>query len=108
MEKSLADCKLANSVTLSTRVRINILKAMAKKLMNEKAYTFIDAVIRFGGALTRTDLDEAYRRAGGAFRGQVEQHFVVLREGNPFVGSQPTGGKPRAGKRRREDEKMKK
>jgi hypothetical protein len=45
-----------------------------------RAYTFIDAVLRYGSTLVQQDLDEAYRRAGTAFRGQLEQHFVVLRE----------------------------
>jgi hypothetical protein len=30
--------------------------------------------------VVREDLDEAYRRAGNAFVGQMEQHYVVLRE----------------------------
>jgi hypothetical protein len=106
--KSVGRLYVSNSVSLSTRVSIDILKAIAKKLSNSKeaahvaahssrpilhvkaqgagkdrvtrAYTFIDAVIKYGGILTRVDLDEAYRRAGSAFRGQMEQHFVVLRE----------------------------
>jgi hypothetical protein len=106
--KSVGRLYVSNSVSLSTRVRIDILKAMAKKLSNNKeaahvaayssrpilhvkaqwagkdqttrAFTFIDAVIKYGGILNRVDLDEAYRRAGSAFRGQMEQHFVVLRE----------------------------
>jgi hypothetical protein len=35
---------------------------------------------QFGGAIVREDLDDAYRRAGVAFKGQMEQHFVVLKE----------------------------
>jgi hypothetical protein len=47
---------------------------------NIRAFTFIDAIIRYGAVLVQADLDEAYRRAGSAFRGQLEQHFVVLHE----------------------------
>ncbi len=49
-----------------------------------RAFTFVDAVIRYGSVLAQEDLDEAYKKAGSAFKGQLEQHFVVLREGyNP-------------------------
>jgi hypothetical protein len=105
--KALGRLYVANSVTLSTRVRIDVMKAIARKLSkgseaahvaafssrpilhvkslnpddpNIRAFTFIDAIIRYGSVLVQADLDEAYRRAGGAFRGQLEQHFVVLQE----------------------------
>jgi hypothetical protein len=121
--KAMGRLYVANSVSLSTRVRIDILKSIAKKVTNDKdaahvaayssrpilhvksgtgagatnrAYTFIDAVIKFGEALRYEDLDEAYKKAGGAFRGQLEQHFVVLRE--TIV---PT--KVRSGKRDRDE-----
>jgi len=129
--KALGKLYVANSVSLSTRVRIDILKAIAKKLTNTKdsahvasyssrpilhvktavpsgepqnrAYTFIDAVARYGGVLVQQDLDEAYRRAGSAFRGTMEQHFVVLHEA-----VEPTARRDervtRGGKRGREDE----
>jgi hypothetical protein len=112
--KALGKLYVANSVSLSTRVRIDILKVIAKKVTNSnesahvasyssrpilhvktnqtrgdpinRAYTFIDAVIKFGKALVREDLEEAYRRAGSAFKGQMEQHFVVLHDGD--AGSQ--------------------
>ena len=32
-------------------------------------YTFSDAVVRYGEGLQEADLGNAYRRAGGAFRG---------------------------------------
>jgi hypothetical protein len=80
---------MSNSVTLSTRVRIDILKAIAKKITNPKesayvaayssrpilhvrsknekgeetmnqAYTFTDAIIRYGQNLVKQDLKEAY------------------------------------------------
>jgi hypothetical protein len=89
-------------------VRIEILKAIAKKISNDKdfafvasfisrpvlhirqkndknekptrSYTFIDAIKQFGTQLLKTDLLEAYAKAGKAFAGQLEQNFVVLKE----------------------------
>jgi hypothetical protein len=126
--KTLGRLFMSNSVTLSTRVRVDIMKSIAKKITGAKesayvasyssrpilhvcstgkggevinrAYTFIDAIIKYGRLLLRCDLDEAYRRAGSAFRGQLEQHFVVLRESGPVGGGAPTG---RPGKRQRND-----
>jgi hypothetical protein len=75
-----------------------------------RAYTFTDAIIRFGQILNKHDLDDAYKRAGTAFRGQLEQHFVVLRDWKRFS-SGPTGpgtssrsgrGESRSGKRPRQ------
>ena len=117
-KKSEKDCGkifIANSVTLATRVRIDILKAMAKKNSNEKeimlvsafvsrpvihvrskdggsrlgVFNFSDALVRFGSNLTVIELEEAYRRAGLAFRGQLQQNFVVLTE---QISSGPRGG----------------
>jgi len=128
--KALGKLYVANSVSLSTRVRIDVMKAMAKRLTNtrdsahvasyssrpilhvktastsgepiSRAYTFIDAVSRYGGVLVQQDLDEAYKRAGSAFRGTMEQHFVVLHEFGPATrGEEST---VRSGKRTREEE----
>jgi hypothetical protein len=123
--KSLGRLYMSNSVTLSTRVRVDIMKAISKKIASSnesayvaayssrpilhvrstgtngevinRAYTFIDSIIRFGKVLLRCDPDEAYRRAGTAFRGQIEQHFVVLRESGPVGGAAggAAGGAPR-------------
>jgi len=136
---TLGKLYMSNSVTLSTRVRIDILKSISKKISNDKesgyvaayssrpilhvrtktgrgdeavnrAYTFTDAIIRFGQILNKHDLDDAYKRAGTAFRGQLEQHFVVLRDWKRFS-SGPTGpgtssrsgrGESRSGKRPRQ------
>jgi hypothetical protein len=134
---------IANSVSLSTRVRVDIMKAVAKKLTNKvvgahvaayssrpilhvkdvgkpestsRAYTFVDTMTQFGGAVVQDDLQEAYRRAGSAFKGQLEQHFVILRESlpprPPKSGSASGSGSGSAsgtkgkggGKRSREDE----
>ena len=126
---------MSNAVTLSTRVRIDILKAISKKVTNEResayvaayssrpilhvrtknaagvevatrAFTFIDAIIRYNQILVDQDLEEAYKRAGNAFKGQLEQHFVILREWRPQQ-PQPKPGSSRdatrSGKRTRED-----
>jgi hypothetical protein len=136
---SMGKLYMSNSVTLSTRVRIDILKSISKKISNDKesgyvaayssrpilhvrtktgkgeevvnrAYTFTDAIIRFGQILNKQDLDDAYKRAGTAFRGQLEQHFVVLRDWKRFT-SGPSGsgasgrsglGGSRSGKRPRQ------
>jgi hypothetical protein len=129
---NLGKLYMSNAVTLSTRVRIDILKAIGKKVTNAKdsayvaayssrpilhvrtktgrgeevinrAYTFTDAIIKFGRSLVRQDLEEAYKRAGTAFRGQLEQHFIVLREWNPEAPrARPEVVRP--GKRSREEQ----
>jgi hypothetical protein len=97
---------LTNSVTLATRVRIDILKAIARKFSSERedlymtafsarpvlqvkqkneqnrtmALTFADAISKFREGLREGDLGEAYRRAGLVFRGQLQQIFVVLHD----------------------------
>ena len=115
---------LANCVTLGTRVRVDILKAMSKCLSTERetmfvsafssrpllhvrpkddgkrsmAYTFADAITRFGAGLGKNDLGEAYRRAGNSFKGQLQQNFVVLydshsrSEGAPWSRGQDGAG----------------
>lgn len=138
--RALGRLYVANSVSLSTRVRIDVMKALAKKLTVKddsahvasyssrpilhvkttkpggdsisRAYTFVDSIVKFGSILVQQDLDEAYKKAGSAFRGQMEQHFVVLRDN---VGFAPPAANPSAGqstskqtgdqrKRQREDE----
>ena len=97
---------LTNSVSLATRVRVDILKAIARMNSSEKedfyvasyasqpiihvkqkgnegrstALTFSDAIAKYGGSLREEDLGEAYRRTGNAFRGQLQQVFVVLQD----------------------------
>jgi hypothetical protein len=107
---------VANCVGLATRVRVDIMKAIAAKLtstsqiayvtaftsrpilhikpqptrsagssrpefVNATSFTFSDAVSKFGNKVGESDLADAYRRTGTAFAGQLEQHFVVLRDG---------------------------
>jgi hypothetical protein len=99
---------ISNSINIGTRVRIEILKAIAKKISTDqdqayvvsfisrpimhikqksdrsgrpsKSYTFIDAVKQYGSRLENADLLSAYAKAGKAFAGQLEQNFVVLKE----------------------------
>jgi hypothetical protein len=42
--------------------------------------TYADAIARFGSRIEQDGLGKAYKRVGRAFQGQVEQHFVVLKE----------------------------
>jgi hypothetical protein len=97
---------LSNCVTLATRVWIEILKAMAKKINSDRedffivGYTsrpilhvkprmdgqktmwlsFSDALLRYGSGLREQDLGDSYRKAGVSFCGQLEQNFVVLHD----------------------------
>jgi len=97
---------VSNSVNLATRVRVDVLKALARKISvgnisahavpfvskpvmhvrhvdggsDTKTYTFTDSVAKYGHPLKQVELGEAFRRAGNAFKGQLQQHFVVLRE----------------------------
>jgi hypothetical protein len=101
---------ISNSVNLATRVRVDILKVLARKISDQevvanavpfvsrpvlqvrpkevsgngnietRTYTFTDAISKYGHLLKQFELGEAYRRAGTSFKGQLEQQFVVLRE----------------------------
>ena len=98
---------MSNSVNLATRIRVDIMKAIARKITNRdevayvagftsrpmmhirkagggdsarplKSFSYIDSVSRFGNMLDRKDLETAYGRAGRSFNGQLRQNFVVL------------------------------
>jgi hypothetical protein len=100
---------MSNSVNLATRIRVDIMKAIARKITNRdevayvagftsrptmhirkagggdsarplKSFSYIDSVSRFGNMLDRKDLETAYGRAGRSFNGQLRQNFVVLNE----------------------------
>ena len=96
---------VANCVTLATRVRTDILRAISTKNynkgifelyvaplslrpvlhvkdVNNYALTFADAIARYGASLEEEDLGEAYRRAGRSFDRQLSQIFFALKE-NP-------------------------
>ena len=116
---------VANSVTLATRVRTDILKAIGQKCSNGKedffvvgftsrpvlqirqkdgsgqhALTFVDAITRFGGKMTRGDLQVAYGRAGTSFNGQLQQNFVVLHDKGGVQKPGVTGPTMGGGKKR--------
>jgi hypothetical protein len=44
------------------------------------AYTFADTMYKYGQQLRQHDLGETYRRAGVAFKFQLQQKFVVLHD----------------------------
>ena len=115
---------VANSVTLATRVRTDILKAIGTKCSNgevdmfvvsftsrpvlqikkkdgsgQHAMTFVDAVARLGKGLSRGDLQTAYARAGSSFEGQLQQNFVVLHDKEGRMAVQKPGGSGGAGAR---------
>jgi hypothetical protein len=67
------------------------------------SFTFIDAVARYGREMVEEDFEEAYRRAGRAFQGRLQQNFVVLRDWDSKpVANQGASSTPR--KRQREEE----
>jgi hypothetical protein len=101
--------QMSTVITLATKVRIEIMKALARKIESHKetAYvptflprpvlhikvkitggkhqhlnslTFAEAIQQYGERLNQDDLTPAYRKAGGNFKGQMRQHFVVLME----------------------------
>ena len=110
LDKELESLFVSNSVSLATRVRVDILKSIARKLTNAQdlayvagftsrpmmhirkagppspnlkplmSYTFIDSVTKFGHLVRAEDLEAAYGRAGRTFNGQLQQNFVVLNE----------------------------
>jgi hypothetical protein len=101
---------IANCVSLATRVRVDVMKAIARKVSNKddlayvagfsfrpmmhirragppspttkplKSFSYIDSVTKFGHLVDLEDLETAYGRAGKSFNGQLQQNFVVLNE----------------------------
>ena len=91
---------------MATRVRCDILKAIALKIASDTheayvtpfssrpvlhikdikgekppyALTFSDAIARYSDVLRDDDLGDAYRRAGNTFNRQMRQTFVVLKD----------------------------
>ena len=116
---------IANSVTLATRVRLEVLRAMANKCSNDEydmhvmgftsrpvlqvkrkdgggqfVLTFVDAVVRYGGRIVESDLRLAYERAGMSFKGQMQQNFVVLNDKGVREGGWASRGRGGAGQPR--------
>jgi hypothetical protein len=108
---------IANSVTLATRVRLEVLRAIARKCSSPRedmhvvaftsrpllqvkpkdggqmtTLTFVDAIARMGRKMTETDFGFAYGRAGISFKGQMQQNFVVLHEKGVKAGTGQWGG----------------
>ena len=113
---------VANSVTQATRVRLEVLRAIAKvcSTNNEDFFaqsftsrpvlqikrkdsggqltlSYVDAVSKFGGRVGDSDLSVAYERAGATFKGQMRQNFIVLADkGVRSWGNQSRGGAGRS------------
>ncbi len=58
---------------------LHIKKRLEQSEMRPFVLTFADGVERFGNQLLQSGLLDAYKRAGRAFIGQMEHHFVVLK-----------------------------
>jgi hypothetical protein len=115
---------VANCVTLGTRVRMEVLKAIGKKCSGpgedlfvhgftsrpvlqvkpknggpQFALTYVDAIKRYGNRVKEADLGLAYERAGMSFVGQMRQNFIVLTDKGVRQGGRQTrggsGGGPR-------------
>jgi hypothetical protein len=98
---------VANCVNLATRVCIDIMKTLSKKIAENGAYVldfimrsmmhiwksaapcnltplkpfnFIDSISKFGILVYKSDLESADLQAGVAFKGNMRQNFVVLDE----------------------------
>ena len=110
---------MTNCVTMGTRVRLEIMRAIARKCCSpnedmfvmgfssrpvlqikrkddgsKRALTFVDAVIKYGKNLRKGDLGFAYERAGESFSGQMSQNFVVLTDDNVIAAGPRGSGKP--------------
>jgi hypothetical protein len=48
--------------------------------LRSTAFTFSDAISRFGSEIAASELGDAYKRAGATFKGQLQQNFVVLHD----------------------------
>lgn len=106
LEGICEDIFVTNCITKSTRVRIEILKAIARKITTDddlayvagfisrpvmhikrntkgsfphKTFTYVEAVVRYGDLMRTEDLRVAYDRAR-PFAGELEQNFIILTE----------------------------
>ncbi len=69
------------------------------------ALIFANAVKRFGSRVEQEDLDKAYKRPCRVFTGQLEQHFVLLKEvQGEMPGHSTQGSVPGAKKHPLEDQ----
>jgi hypothetical protein len=110
LQKDLETLFVSNCVSLATRVRVDVMKAIARKVTNKddlayvagftskpmmhirkagaptpstrplRSFSYIDTLTRFGHLVGVEDLETAYGRVGRSFNGQLQQNFVVLNE----------------------------
>ena len=64
----------------SSRPVLHVKESGNQSLEKSYALTFADAVARYGKDLKEENLVDAYKKAGLAFKGQLEQYFVVLKD----------------------------
>jgi len=104
-DKSPHKLFVSNCVTLSTRVRIEVLLALSRHLNKlgfvchvqsfvsrpvihikpresniSKVYTYTDCIKKYGNYFDSVDLSGAYKRAGDFFSGTLSRYFVVLKD----------------------------
>ncbi len=106
-------------LTLGTRVRIEVLRAIAKELhspdqhayapdygprpilvilpTNKPSFSVLygEALEKYGHLVDKEKLEHAYRRAGTAFKGQMKQNFWILTDDGVI--------KPKSGQKRDAD-----
>jgi hypothetical protein len=72
--------KLAAYITAFTSRPILHVKPKLDHNQKPAAYTFADEVEKYRHVVKEMDLGEAYRRTGNSFKGQLEQHFIILKD----------------------------
>ena len=55
-------------------------KSDGRDVKPHKSYTFTEAIENYGQLIYAADLENAYTRAGSAFKGVMQQNFVVLHD----------------------------
>jgi hypothetical protein len=102
-ETPMPGITIAPAVTTGTRVRVEILKALARRLKAagqdafcvqhvarpilavidsgfRTNYSYIEAVTRFGGMIGPADKEPAYKRLLGSYPGRAKSVFLILDE----------------------------
>ena len=83
-----------------------VLKIKNTKTQRTSVHTFTDAILRFGKKMDLNNIEDAYRRAGSAFKGTMEQNFVVLSDNKRFPAPAPQRGLNTASKKRPLDDQQ--
>jgi len=115
LPESFAQLQVMTVITQATKVRMEIMKAIARKIESEtevgyvptylprpilhikgreasgprrhiRSLTFADAIEQYGLNLEQTDLGLAYDKAAWNFQGQMRQNFVVLMDREEMTG----------------------